>query len=166
MGKNGKVVGFPKLICAGRTGYYKYAIMQLVGNDLGRLRRAMPEKKFTPSTSVLVALQTLNRIETLHDLGWLCRDVKSPNFAIGRGNDVGTVFMLDFGFARRYKYVSLSITTNKHYIFSEILPEICYPLAVLQLCLEQFTMLLSTLTTTKNNAVKMTSVSTIIIYVY
>jgi tau tubulin kinase len=103
MGKNSHGIGFPKLICAGRTGYYKYAIMQLVGADLGRLRRAMPDKRFTETTSVLVALQTLNRIETLHDLGWLCRDIKSPNFAIGRGNEAGTVFMLDFGFARRYK---------------------------------------------------------------
>uniref|UniRef100_A0AC34F751 Protein kinase domain-containing protein n=1 Tax=Panagrolaimus sp. ES5 TaxID=591445 RepID=A0AC34F751_9BILA len=106
MAKIGRGVGFPKLICAGRTGYYKYAIMQLVGADLGRLRRAMPDKRFTETTSILVALQTLNRIETLHDLGWLCRDIKSPNFAIGRGNEAGTVFMLDFGFARRYKDVS------------------------------------------------------------
>lgn len=37
--------GFPRLVVAGRNAHYKYAVMQLVGVDLGRLRRAMPERK-------------------------------------------------------------------------------------------------------------------------
>lgn len=30
------------------------------------------------------------------------RDVKAPNLAVGRGADASTVYMLDFGFARRF----------------------------------------------------------------
>jgi hypothetical protein len=33
------------MVAAGRTDQYKYAVMQLVGPDLGKLRRAMPNKK-------------------------------------------------------------------------------------------------------------------------
>ena len=41
----GEKVGFPRMVAAGRTAVYKYAIMQLVGPDLGKLRRAMPAKR-------------------------------------------------------------------------------------------------------------------------
>lgn len=37
--------GFPRLIAAGRTPFYKYIIMELVGPDLQLLRRSIPEKK-------------------------------------------------------------------------------------------------------------------------
>lgn len=104
MTKAHHIKGFPKLICAGRTGYYKYAIMELVGVDLGKLRRAMPNKCFSPITALKVAIQTLKRIEELHDLGWICRDIKANNFAIGRGSkNWDLIYMLDFGFARKYK---------------------------------------------------------------
>ncbi|CAD5212949.1 unnamed protein product [Bursaphelenchus okinawaensis] len=96
-------IGFPQLLAAYRTKYYKFAVMQLVGPDLGRLRRAMPGKRFSTSTALQICIQTLRRIETLHDLGWLCRDIKAPNFAIGSDDRDGIVYMLDFGFARRYR---------------------------------------------------------------
>ncbi|MCP9260697.1 Tau-tubulin kinase 1 [Dirofilaria immitis] len=84
--------GFPRLIAAGKTTLYKYIIMELVGPDLQRLRRLIPTK---------IASQTLKRIEALHDSGWLCRDVKANNFCIGKKN-MGLIYMLDFGFARRF----------------------------------------------------------------
>uniref|UniRef100_A0A0R3RUQ0 Protein kinase domain-containing protein n=1 Tax=Elaeophora elaphi TaxID=1147741 RepID=A0A0R3RUQ0_9BILA len=95
------VTGFPRLIVAGRTPLYKYIIMELVGPDLQRLRRSIPAKKFSLSTALRLASQTLRRIEALHDSGWLCRDVKANNFCIGKKN-VGLIYMLDFGFARRF----------------------------------------------------------------
>ncbi|CAD5213197.1 unnamed protein product [Bursaphelenchus okinawaensis] len=99
----GSLPGFPNLIAAYRTPYYKFAVMQLVGLDLNRLRRAMPGKRFTLTTALKICQQTLKRIEALHELGWLCRDIKAPNFAIGLGDKDGVVYMLDFGFARRYR---------------------------------------------------------------
>jgi casein kinase 1 len=53
-------------------------------------------------TALKICKQTLLRIETLHDLGWLCRDIKAPNFAIGLGDKINVIYMLDFGFSRRY----------------------------------------------------------------
>ncbi|KHJ93418.1 hypothetical protein OESDEN_06673 [Oesophagostomum dentatum] len=77
--------------------------MQLVGPDLGKLRRCQIDKRFSVPTALRVLQQTLQRLEVLHDAGWLCRDVKAPNFAIGLGNESGVIYMLDFGFARKYK---------------------------------------------------------------
>ncbi|VDK57516.1 unnamed protein product [Anisakis simplex] len=94
--------GFPRLIIAGRTSSYKYAVMQLVGPDLGRLRRALPNKRLSLSSALRTGIQTLDRLETLHDSGWLCGDVKANNYAVGRGSNANTIYMFDFGFARRY----------------------------------------------------------------
>ncbi|EPB76216.1 hypothetical protein ANCCEY_04694 [Ancylostoma ceylanicum] len=53
----------------------RYCVMQLVGPDLGKLRRSLIDKS----------------------------DVKAPNFATGLGTESGVIYMLDFGFARKYK---------------------------------------------------------------
>uniref|UniRef100_A0A1I7XEH9 Protein kinase domain-containing protein n=1 Tax=Heterorhabditis bacteriophora TaxID=37862 RepID=A0A1I7XEH9_HETBA len=169
MAVNGSM-GFPTFIAAGRTDYYKYCVMQLVGPDLGKLRRSLPDKSYDirPLDSLF---QLLSVLEVLHDAGWLCstrlllslikikvnpyyllpdyeilpnkqtpaiflldfplytfktfnllhglfflflikhlqlfrllhRDVKAPNFAIGLGEENTTIYMLDFGFAKKYK---------------------------------------------------------------
>ncbi|CAO4369647.1 unnamed protein product [Caenorhabditis nigoni] len=94
--------GFPKFVAAGRTDVYRYCIMQLVGPDLGRLRRTRPERRFSIATALQILGQTLRRLEDLHNCGWLCRDVKAPNFCIGIGEHESTVYILDFGFARKF----------------------------------------------------------------
>ncbi|KAK5976793.1 putative serine/threonine-protein kinase, partial [Trichostrongylus colubriformis] len=96
-------VGFPLFIAAGRTKIYRYCVMQLVGPDLGKLRRSLVAKRFSVPTALRVLQQTLRRLEVLHDAGWLCRDVKAPNFAVGLGHENSIIYMLDFGFARKYK---------------------------------------------------------------
>ncbi|VDM58278.1 unnamed protein product [Angiostrongylus costaricensis] len=123
--------GFPLFIAAGRTStyrwvtsghhtgirlsknslysecviedIYRYCVMQLVGPDLGKLRRSFADKRFSVPTALRVLQQTLRRLEVLHDAGWLCRDVKAPNFAIGLGEESSVIYMLDFGFSRKYK---------------------------------------------------------------
>uniref|UniRef100_A0A0K0CZH7 Protein kinase domain-containing protein n=1 Tax=Angiostrongylus cantonensis TaxID=6313 RepID=A0A0K0CZH7_ANGCA len=104
--------GFPSFIAAGRTStysecvvedIYRYCVMQLVGPDLGKLRRSFADKRFSVPTALRVLQQTLRRLEVLHDAGWLCRDVKAPNFAVGLGQESSVIYMLDFGFSRKYK---------------------------------------------------------------
>uniref|UniRef100_A0A0K0CU25 Protein kinase domain-containing protein n=1 Tax=Angiostrongylus cantonensis TaxID=6313 RepID=A0A0K0CU25_ANGCA len=67
-------VGFPTLIVAGRTDAFKFCVMQLLGPDLRSLMLVMPSKKFSPPTAYKVAIQTLDRLETLHDIGYLNRN--------------------------------------------------------------------------------------------
>lgn len=59
--------------------------------------------RFALTTALRLGVQTLNRIETLHETGWLSRDIKANNFAIGLKDDNQTVYILDFGFARRFR---------------------------------------------------------------
>ncbi|CAI5438126.1 unnamed protein product [Caenorhabditis angaria] len=103
LSKLGGQRGFPALWDSGRTSTFKYVIMQLVGPDLSMLLEFMPNNRFTLSTIYKIAIQTLERLQTLHNSGWLNRDVKAQNFAVGLGQDSSTVYMLDFGLTRRFQ---------------------------------------------------------------
>ncbi|KAL6743068.1 hypothetical protein Aduo_016153 [Ancylostoma duodenale] len=96
-------IGFPTMFVAGRTDSFKFCVMQLVGPDLRALMWAMPKKRFSPSTAFRIALQTLDRLEKLHDAGYLNRDVKSQNFAVGIATESSVIYMLDFGLTRRFR---------------------------------------------------------------
>ena len=77
--------------------------MQLLGESLGVVFRDANGPLDTGVT-VSYAQQILAALHSLHEIGFTHRDVKPANFALGI--DQRTVFMLDFGLARRYKDVS------------------------------------------------------------
>lgn len=87
---------------SGRTDSFKYIVMQLVGPDLSTLLEFAPQNRFSQSTIYKIALQTLDRLRVLHHAGWLNRDVKAQNFAVGFGEESNIVYMLDFGLTRRF----------------------------------------------------------------
>ncbi|KAK6036063.1 hypothetical protein COOONC_26432 [Cooperia oncophora] len=61
--------------------------------------------RFTLNTALKAAEQCLICIEELHRIGFLHRDIKPGNFAIGRpeANEHHIIFMLDFGLCRKYQ---------------------------------------------------------------
>ncbi|ETN70788.1 hypothetical protein NECAME_04801 [Necator americanus] len=89
---------------------YVYVVMTLLHKDLHKLRADMPDRKFTFSTSLRLAMQTFNAIEELHSIGYISRDIKPGNFAPGHKStrEGKTIFMYDFGLARRYVDKDLS----------------------------------------------------------
>lgn len=54
------------------------------------------------ATCINLGLQTLEGISDLHALGYLHRDIKPQNFTVGLREKSETIFLLDFGIARRY----------------------------------------------------------------
>ncbi|KAM3715725.1 Tau-tubulin kinase [Dirofilaria immitis] len=83
---------------------FRFIIMKLVGRNLWDLRIERPEQRFTLNTALKAAEQCLESIEHLHTVGFLHRDIKPGNFAIGRpeANEHHTIFMLDFGLCRQF----------------------------------------------------------------
>lgn len=47
-------------------------------------------------------MQALQRLEFMHDVGYLHRDLKPENIMIGNGKKANMVFLIDFGLAKRY----------------------------------------------------------------
>ncbi|OZC11203.1 hypothetical protein X798_01619 [Onchocerca flexuosa] len=83
---------------------FRFIIMKLVGRNLWDLRIERPNQRFTLNTALKAAEQCLEAIEHLHTVGFLHRDIKPGNFAIGRpeANEHHTIFMLDFGLCRQF----------------------------------------------------------------
>ncbi|CAB3408420.1 unnamed protein product [Caenorhabditis bovis] len=94
-----------KLVEKGKGENYSYIVMSLLGPSLDAIRSAIPTHKFTTFSSLVMVIQALDSLKEIHEIGFVHRDVKPANFAIGA---LGTpkqrlVHILDFGIARQYQ---------------------------------------------------------------
>ncbi|XGW24090.1 hypothetical protein V3C99_005921 [Haemonchus contortus] len=87
------------------SGRFMFVVLRLVGKNLWDLRMESVDRRFSMSTAIRAAEQTLSGIRDVHICGFLHRDIKPPNFAIGREEDnlQQTIYILDFGLCRRYR---------------------------------------------------------------
>jgi serine/threonine protein kinase len=61
--------------------------------------------KELPLKIVLVlGIQIIKRIRSLHEKYLLHRDIKPSNFVFGNGNNSNKLFLIDLGFSKRYDY--------------------------------------------------------------
>lgn len=65
-----------RFIGCGRNDRFNYVVMQLQGKNLAELRRAQPRGAFSLSTTLRLGLQILRAIESIHQVGFLHRDIK------------------------------------------------------------------------------------------
>jgi len=66
-------------------------------------------------TTLMLGLQMLDRLEILHNLGYVYGDMKPDNFLVGLGNDSPFVFMVDFGRCKRYR----NKVNGQHILYKE-----------------------------------------------
>uniref|UniRef100_A0A0R3RST5 Protein kinase domain-containing protein n=1 Tax=Elaeophora elaphi TaxID=1147741 RepID=A0A0R3RST5_9BILA len=102
--KKAKATHFCDILDSGLVGENKYVVMTLVGQSLTDLRKHDPTQKiqkFTMGCALSVGMKCLEAIEELHNIGYLHRDIKPGNFAIGRKN-LRQIYLLDFGMCRKY----------------------------------------------------------------
>lgn len=57
--------------------------MQLLGPSLEELFNFC-NKKFTLGTTLLIGIQLIERLETMHEHGFIHRDIKPDNFLLGK----------------------------------------------------------------------------------
>ena len=58
---------------------------------------------FTTVKICEIAIQLIKRIRDLHENGFIHRDIKPENILSGTGNNEKTLFLIDFGLAKRFK---------------------------------------------------------------
>ncbi|CAI5464828.1 unnamed protein product [Closterium sp. Yama58-4] len=92
-----------EFVHAGQAGGRVYVAMELLGPSLSDLRRSHPHGRFPVATLVPLALQMLRALRTMHDHGFLHRDVKPSNFAMGVGPRQQQCFVIDFGISKRFR---------------------------------------------------------------
>jgi tau tubulin kinase len=91
-----------RFITCGRINDYNYMVMELLGENISELRRRQPLGKFTMPTTLRLGIQMITILESIHDMGYVHRDVKPSNFVLGLGSKKSNIYVIDFGLARRF----------------------------------------------------------------
>jgi casein kinase 1 epsilon len=107
-------LGFPEHVYYGIDGDLAIMAMELLGKSLADLLE-QNQGKFSLKTVLMLADQMLARIEYVHLKGYIHRDIKPDNFAIGLGKKSQIVYLIDFGLCRRY----IDLKTGQHISYHE-----------------------------------------------
>ena len=94
-------LGFPKLYDFQQTSDKNICILDYLGPSLEDLFE-FSNGIFSIKTVLMVGIQVLNRIEELHNIGYLHRDIKPDNFLIGVGKKKSRIFLIDFGLSKTF----------------------------------------------------------------
>lgn len=76
-------------------------VMDLLGPSLEDLF-TFCSRKFSLKSVLMAIDQMITRIEFVHSKHFLHRDVKPDNFLSGTGKRSGTIYLIDYGLAKRY----------------------------------------------------------------
>ncbi|KAL5207266.1 hypothetical protein ABZP36_031701 [Zizania latifolia] len=94
--------GIPHLKWFGVEGEYNVMVIDLLGPSLVDLFNYC-SRKFSLKTVLMLADQMINRVEYMHQKGFLHRDIKPDNFLMGLGRKANQVYIIDYGLAKKYR---------------------------------------------------------------
>ena len=109
----GGQLGFPKFKSYGKTSKYNILIESLLGKSLENIFNENG-KQFSLDELCMIAIQILERIESLHFKNFIHRDIKPDNFLIGK-KDPNIIYLIDFGLAKKFR----SKKTGRHINFKK-----------------------------------------------
>ena len=111
--------GFPACYIFCCTEQDKIIVMDYLGANLVTIMNKLPNKKYTVKTALMIMIQCLERLKSLHDKGIIHRDMKPENFVIGRKNKERAIYLIDFGLSKKYindNNIHISMKTDRNMI--------------------------------------------------
>ncbi|CEF62871.1 Asator [Strongyloides ratti] len=104
-GKNNIV----QLVSYGKKESFSWIVLTLLGHNLYDLRKACDS--FSYSTIARIGIQILYALKEVHEAGFIHRDVKPQNMAIGGVvTTIKIIHLLDFGLSRGYTIINNQVT--------------------------------------------------------
>lgn len=101
LNSHGLVHGFSALHYFGRHAGSSVLVLDHFGPDLQTVLDK--RRRLSTRTLLLIAEQCVQRLHSLHAVGYLHRDVKPSNFALGQpGAEENTVYLVNLGYATRF----------------------------------------------------------------
>ena len=94
--------GFPKVYLVTPLDDVLIMVMELLGDNLQKLLLNSQHKKFSLKTTLMLGLQILKRIKTLHENNYIHRDIKPENFTLGLKKYKNIIYMIDYGLTRKF----------------------------------------------------------------
>ena len=98
--------GIPKVYWYGSDQVNYYMVMELLGKSLN-------EVDIEYDRIMDVGRKILSRVEFLHSKKLIHRDIKPENFLFGRERNKNMLYMIDFGFCRKYMVDGFHIKNKK-----------------------------------------------------
>uniref|UniRef100_A0A0K0G2X5 Asator (inferred by orthology to a D. melanogaster protein) n=1 Tax=Strongyloides venezuelensis TaxID=75913 RepID=A0A0K0G2X5_STRVS len=97
-----------QLISFGKKESFSWIVMTLLGYNIYDLKKDC--NSFTNSTIARIGIQILYGLKELHEAGFVHRDVKPQNMAIGgRITTMKIIHLLDFGLSREYVIINNAV---------------------------------------------------------
>lgn len=100
--------GIPTFLGFFSQGESSYLVTELLGPSLYQ-RFTKAGRKFTDKTVLMIADQTLTRVEWMHSKHFIHRDIKPENFITGLSPNENRIYLIDFGLAKKYFNESCSM---------------------------------------------------------
>ena len=97
-----KVKGFMQVKWFGLVNDYYCMVMPLLGDTLSSFKQSFLEKKMHLITILSFGQQMVQRLQYIHEKGFIHRDVKPDNFLFDLNTDVNNMYLVDFGFCKQY----------------------------------------------------------------
>ncbi|CAI2352259.1 unnamed protein product [Caenorhabditis sp. 36 PRJEB53466] len=89
-----------RLLGSGKSETYTYMVMSLLGREIGDIRRRLPGRKMSFPSTLRIFIQLVRALQDMHEAGFVHRDVKPSNMALGVKNEQ-VVYVFDFGLSRQ-----------------------------------------------------------------
>ena len=102
--------GIPQLKWFGATNNVNYLVTNLLEHSVTSLVKKYG--RLSVKTVLLLGTQMIERLEILHGHYLIHRDIKPDNFMINISDKTNKVFLIDFGFCKRYNYEGNHIEFN------------------------------------------------------
>ena len=94
--------GFPQLKWFGATNNVNYLVTNLLECSITSLIKEYG--RLSVKTVLLLGIQMIQRLETLHNNYLIHRDIKPDNFMINISDKTNKIYLIDFGFCKRYNH--------------------------------------------------------------